>query len=199
MQKRTSVDTSEIKPKINDDELKDLLIAVDRHLRYKYRTMPDLDDLVSFVGHQVNLAVTLEFDPEHPRANLRPWLFERVKWAVSRYFRKRKIPTQSLSDVNAEASPEEIADFFSHLQVDGSEAETKAMVWRHVNALPDRTRAIFVAYYVGDYTAEELGVIYGCTARHIRYMMATTRKLLKERMSGEKKVVKVDGKYRTTY
>ena len=199
MQKRTSVNTSEIKPKLDNDELKDVLSAVDRHLRYKYRTMPDLDDLMSYVGHAVNLAVTLEFDPNHPRANLRPWVFQRVRWAFSRYFDRRHLRPVSLSAVQVEATPEEVADFFSHLQVDGSEAETKAMVWRHVNALPEKTRTIFVAYYAGGYTAKELGMIYGCTDSNIRAMMAKTRKLLRERLSGEKKVVKVDGTFRTTY
>jgi RNA polymerase sigma factor (sigma-70 family) len=191
MQKRTSVSTS----KVSDSEIKYLLGRIERHVRDKYRDLRDVEDLLAYLTPCVTDALT-RFDPEYPRANLEAWVFGWVKRSIRTYFKGRKPPPVSFDE---EGSLDEIADSLAHVELMGLDAETKAMVWRHINTLPKQTRAIFVNYYAGDYSAQELADAYGCTRSNIYALMAKTRKMLKERLTGEKKVVRWGDGHRKTY
>lgn len=188
--------TCEAEP-LNQAELVRILMRVDRHLRWKYSRLVDLDDLMGAVTDAIADCVR-HYNPAHPRANLTFWVFKHVKWAIAHFFRDRKPQFKRLDVTVGEASPEEVAEFLGHVQIEGRDAEVKALLWRQVNDLPAQTRTIFLNYHLGGYTARELAERFGCSTQWIYKLLARTEDMLAKRLSGQKKIQRIDGRYRHT-
>jgi RNA polymerase sigma factor (sigma-70 family) len=183
LKRRTSVSISKTDEKrgYSDVELKSIVENITSYIGWRFRHLPDSDDLLSYVMWGVAKA-TKNYRPMEG-GTFRGWIYQRVKWRVRNYLRDRRPLHIPLSFCDQESyrdhNPEDIIGIEGPIELS---AEMRSALNRAVDRLPEDDRQIILAYYWDGDTLQEiasfLGVSGTTVANKLTLAKATLKRLL---------------------